>query len=130
VRAGELIRQEMGRLLEENSARDPRLYETMITVTDARVSADLAYVKVYVSVFSDDESVQARALAGLRSASGLLRRELGARIRLKSTPEIRFFLDHSIANGARIEALLKEIAETDREAGDNISETAPEPPGS
>ena len=69
---------------------------------------DLSYAKVYVSVMGNDE-VQKNALAGLRSAAGFVRREVGRRVQIRHTPEILFELDHSIEHGAHINDILKKL---------------------
>ncbi|MBQ7075412.1 MAG: 30S ribosome-binding factor RbfA, partial [Clostridia bacterium] len=61
---------------------------------------------VFVSVLGD-EQVQNDAIAGLNSASGFVRRELGSRLKLRISPEITFNLDHSIEYGAHINEILK-----------------------
>ena len=54
-----------------------------------------------------DEQTQKKALEGLKSAAGFVRREMGRRVDLRYTPEFVFELDHSIEHGARIDELLK-----------------------
>ena len=56
-----------------------------------------------------DEEVQKKALAGLRSAAGFVRREVGRRLTLRHTPEVLFELDHSIEHGAHINQMLNDI---------------------
>ena len=91
-RINEDIRLCMDKLLRE--VKDPRM----------ETSGDLKYSKIYLSVLGleDEKSFK----QGLKSASGWLRRELGQRLRLRNTPELTFFLDHSIEEGAHINSLL------------------------
>jgi ribosome-binding factor A len=65
--------------------------------------------KVYVSVYAEEEEAQ-ETLRHIKGAASFFRRELAARLNLRHTPELDFRLDRSIAQGARIEELLKEIA--------------------
>ena len=72
------------------------------------VSSDLKYADVLVSVVGDNKQKQA-TLAGLKSASGFLRREIGNRIDLRYTPELRFALDKSVDHLMNIDRLLKQV---------------------
>ena len=69
----------------------------MISVTAVDVSPDLKFAKVYVSVLDKGGSEQ--VLKGLKSAAGYLRRELGRALNLRSTPELDFLQDDSMAKG-------------------------------
>jgi len=79
----------------------------MISVTEVKVTPDLKYAKVMVSILNS-KSVK-NTLAGLKSASGYVRSELAKRINLRITPEIVFILDSSLEYGTRIDNILKEI---------------------
>lgn len=101
-RINEDIRLCMDKLLRE--VKDPRIHQGLLSVTAVEASGDLKYSKIYLSVLGleDEKSFK----QGLKSASGWLRRELGQRLRLRNTPELTFFLDHSIEEGAHINSLL------------------------
>ncbi|NLN17981.1 MAG: 30S ribosome-binding factor RbfA [Firmicutes bacterium] len=86
--------------------KDPRL--GFVTVTDAEITRDLSYARVYVSVLGDDARAE-ETLAALKSATGFFRSELGQRIRLRHTPEVSFHLDKSAQRGARINEILAEL---------------------
>lgn len=86
--------------------KDPRV--GFVTVTDVEVSGDLRHVKVFVSVYGDEES-QSETMMALSNATGFVRTEIGRRIRLRHTPEIQFKIDESMERGARIFKLLKEV---------------------
>ena len=100
----ELHREIAGIVRELKDTRIP----VMTSVVGVSVTNDLSYAKVYVSVMGNDE-VQKNALAGLRSAAGFVRREVGRRVQIRHTPEILFELDHSIEHGAHINAILKKL---------------------
>lgn len=85
---------------------DPRI--GFLTVTDAEVTGDLHYAKIFVSVMGADEEKE-QCLKALRSASGFIRGEFGHRARLKVIPELTFLMDTSIEHGARIFELLEQI---------------------
>ena len=108
LRLNEQIRQELAELLRREM-RDPRL-GGLITITAVDTSPDLAMSRVYVSVLGSDEET-ADALRALRRAAGYLRREMGPRIRTRRLPALDFRLDPSLARGARVMALLREIGQ-------------------
>lgn len=88
--------------------KDPRI--GFVSVTDVEVSRDLRHVKVFVSVYGDEEEKTA-TMDALVKAQGFVRTELGKRIRLRHTPEIVFRADESIERGARINELLRTMGE-------------------
>ncbi|MGC9335195.1 MAG: 30S ribosome-binding factor RbfA [Anaerolineae bacterium] len=116
-RVAEQIHRELSMLLMRK-VRDPRLEE--VTITEVRITPDLLIARVFFSVLGEEEE-RREALAGLESAVGFLRTQLGARIRLRSVPELTFELDESAEYGRRIEELLAEIALEDP------TEDGPEP---
>lgn len=101
-RVADLIAREIASLIQRN-LKDPRV--TLVTVTGAEVSPDLRSAKVFYSVFGDAGKREATAQA-LEKAKGFLRRELGARLDLKATPELRFVYDDTLDRGEHIENLL------------------------
>lgn len=99
----EEVRRELANIIRE--LKDSRI-PMMTSVVAVNVTNDLRYAKAYISVMGDEET-QKKAMAGLKSAAGFVRREIGKRIDLRYTPEFIFELDHSIEHGAHIEELLK-----------------------
>lgn len=95
--------------------KDPRI--GFVSVTDVEVSRDLRHVKVFVSIYGDEEE-KTDTLQALVHAQGFVRSELGKRIRLRHTPEIAFRMDESIERGARINELLRTVAAEDAGAAD------------
>jgi ribosome-binding factor A len=85
---------------------DPRVRG--VTITNVKVTPDTMRADIYFSVLGDEEMRQT-AKEGLDSAAGRLRREVGARTRLKNTPELVFHWDPSLEHGERIEQLLDEL---------------------
>ena len=104
-RINEEIQRELSDMLR--TVKDPRLKDTMISVTAVETTTDLRYAKVYISCL--DKSRSKDVMRGLRSASGFLRRELGQRLRLRYTPELQFSEDNSIDQGAHILQILEEL---------------------
>ena len=86
--------------------KDPRI--GFASITGVELSHDLRYAKVYVSVMGSPEE-QRETMRGLDSANGFLRRELAQRLTIRHVPEISFRLDESIARGARVLDLLKQV---------------------
>ena len=103
-RLGDLIQQEISDILQRQ-IKDPRI--GFCTVMRVDVSDDLRHAKARVSIMGS-ESQQKSALAGLKSAGGFIRREIGRRISLRHTPEITFVLDESIEHSLRIAELIDE----------------------
>lgn len=101
-RVGEQIQRELAGLLHEE-LKDPRL--GMISVSGVEVSRDLAHARVYISVLGGEESVS-ETLKVLNKAAGFLRHQLGQRMRLRVIPQLRFLYDASLAEGARMDALI------------------------
>ena len=103
-RINEEIQRELSALLR--TLKDPRLQSGLLTVTHVDTTSDLRYAKIYVSAL--DKSQERDMMRGLRSASGYLRRELGAALRLRYTPELQFIADDSIEQGAHILEMLRD----------------------
>ena len=79
----------------------------MISVTKVKVTTDLKFAKVYVSILNSKNLKD--TFAGLKKSSGFIRTEVAKRINLRTTPEIIFVLDDSIEYGAKIDSILKDI---------------------
>lgn len=79
----------------------------MISVTKVKVTPDLKYAKVYVSILNSKNIKE--TMTNLKKSSGFIRSELAKRINLRITPEVIFELDDSLEYGARIDTILKEI---------------------
>ncbi|MDH6061235.1 30S ribosome-binding factor RbfA [Chrysosporum bergii ANA360D] len=106
-RVAELIKREVSQLLL-HGIKDDRVGTGMVSVTDVDVSGDLQHAKVYVSIYGT-ESAKSETMAGLRSATGFIRSELGSRVRLRRTPEVIFIEDKSIERGTKVLSLLNKL---------------------
>jgi ribosome-binding factor A len=102
--------------LLDNKVDDPRL--TGMTITRVKVTADTKRADVYYSVLGDQEMRQ-NVQEGLESAAGWLRRELGARTRLRNTPALVFHWDPSLEYSEHIDQLLDQLA-SESEAQSNL----------
>ena len=103
-RINEEIQRELSALLR--TLKDPRLQGGLLTITHVDTTSDLRWCKVYVSAL--DKSREKDMLKGLKSAAGYLRRELGAALRLRYTPQLEFVGDDSIQHGAHILQMLRD----------------------
>ena len=103
-RINEEIQKELSRAFR--ALKDPRVQGGMVTITHVDTTSDLRYARIFVSVL--DKSREKDVIRGLRSASGYLRRELGAALRLRYTPELQFLADDSIEYGAHILEMLRD----------------------
>ncbi|MGH7862100.1 MAG: 30S ribosome-binding factor RbfA [Candidatus Dormibacteraceae bacterium] len=113
---GAQVREEIMEIIRRD-LKDPRI--GFVSLTGIRMSPDLRSARIRVSVLGD-EKAQADSLAGLRSARGLIRRELGRRLQnLKFAPELRFELDQSIEYSARISQRLREVLPPSSDAPEN-----------
>jgi ribosome-binding factor A len=106
-RVAELIKREVSQLLL-NGIKDDRVGSGMVSVTDVDVSGDLQHAKIFVSIYGTDEA-KSETMAGLRSATGFVRSELGRRVNLRRTPEVVFMEDRSLERGDRLLSLLNQI---------------------
>ncbi len=99
------IQKELSALLR--TVKDPRIQDVMISITRVETTPDLRYTKVYVSFLQEDKIKD--AMAGLRSAAGYLRRQLGSNLQLRYSPEIQWALDDSITYGAKMLELINSL---------------------
>lgn len=103
---GAQVREEIMQIIRRD-LKDPRI--GFVSITGVRMSPDLRSARVRISVLGD-ETEKKNTLAGLRSAVGLIRHELGRRLEnLKVSPELRFELDPSIEYSVHISQRLREI---------------------
>ncbi len=111
-RINEELQKELSNLIR--NLKDPRVQDTMISVTRVEATPDLRWAKVYVSFLQDERAND--ALKGLKSASGYLRRELGSALNLRYTPELQWEKDDSITYGAKMLNLINSLGVTHEDA--------------
>ncbi|MBE9389254.1 30S ribosome-binding factor RbfA [Vagococcus salmoninarum] len=109
-RVGQEVQREVNDILQKR-VRDPRVQG--ITITDVRVTGDLQQATIYYSTLSDKASDVQKAQTGLEKASGLIRKELGERLRIYKTPEIIFERDESVAYGSKIDQMIRDLNKKD-----------------
>lgn len=108
----EEVKRELSCVIRE--LKDSRI-PMMTSVVSVNVTNDLRYAKAYVSVMGD-ELTKKKALEGLKSAAGFVRREMGRRVQMRVIPEFIFEIDKSIEHGAYINELLnksKKVTDND-----------------
>ena len=109
-RINDEVQKELAQIVRE--IKDPRVSGKMICITAAQVTPDLKFAKVYYSVLGGDKK---EVGAGLKAASGFIRRQIAQRLNLRITPEFTFILDESIEYGAHIASILNTIEFSDDE---------------
>lgn len=108
-RVNDLLREEISEIVLRE-LKDPRL-GGLISITQVEASPDFRHARVFVSVMGTEDE-RTSSLKALNAATGFIRRELRSRLKsLRSVPEIDFRLDDSIERGARLSALLHQVAE-------------------
>jgi ribosome-binding factor A len=111
-RIADRVRQEFSDMLIRE-LNDPRLKQ--IYVTDVKIDKELAYADIFVSAVEGSARSQ-EILDGLESASGFIRRTLAARVELRVFPRLRFYWDPTPENADRIEKVLAELRNKNKNA--------------
>ena len=104
-RIEEEIKKVVGSLID-NGIKDPRV-NGLISVTKVDVSKDMKYCKIYVSMIGTKDVDE--AMEGLNSAKGVVRKEIGDRIRTFNTPEVKFIYDDSMEYGQHIDKIISSL---------------------
>lgn len=104
-RIDEEYRKELSQIISYD-LKNPNI-TGMISVTKVKVTTDLKYAKVYISILNSKNIKE--TMDGLKKSSGFIRSELAKRINLRNTPELIFEIDNSLEYGAKIDSILKQI---------------------
>ena len=115
------INDEVTRVMAEaiRTVKDPRVANSIITITKADVSGDLKFAKIYFSVFGAEKEDIKAIKTGLYSAAGYLRSYIARELNLRLTPELSFENDTAMEHGADIMKLLKKIEDTKPQTGES-----------
>ena len=105
-RTTEDIRREISAVLRE--LKDPRVSGCLLSVVRVEVTNDLSYCTGYVSAMEGMDAAN-NAVKGLKSAAGYIRREIGARLKLRHVPEMIFKATDSIEYSANISRILNDL---------------------
>jgi ribosome-binding factor A len=105
LRVGEALRHALAEVLNRNEIRDPDLDGVSVTVTQVKPSPDMRYATVYCEPLGGQNAKQ--IIAALNRHKGFLRGEMGHRLTMKFTPDLRFVEDESFAEALKIETILR-----------------------
>ena len=105
-RISEDIKREIIAVIRE--LKDPRVMDKLLTVVRVEVSSDASFAKVYISAMEGLDTART-AVKGLESATGYIRKEVGKRLRLRKTPELKFIADNSIEHGMNITKIMDDL---------------------
>jgi ribosome-binding factor A len=106
-RINQLFKREISNMLLLGEIRDPRI--SGVTVTFVDVSKDLSWAHVGFSILSDKPEDLKNVQAGLKSASGIVRKLLGGRVTLRHIPEVKFVYDNTIAQSVHMSRTFEEL---------------------
>ena len=104
-RIEEEIKKIVAKLID-NGIKDPRV-NGLISVTKVDVSKDMKYCKIYVSMIGTKDVKE--AMQGLESAKGVVRKEIGDKVRTFNTPEVKFIYDDSMEYGQHIDEVINSL---------------------
>lgn len=110
-RVSQQLQKELALILQRE-IRDSRL--GMVTISDVEVSRDLAYAKVFVTFLCVGDQTPESCLAALREHEVSVRMLLGKQIRLRLTPEVRFYYDNTLVEGMRMSNLVSSVVSEDK----------------
>lgn len=113
-RIADQIQRELAVMIQRE-VKDPRL-DAMITVSGVKVSKDLGYADVYVTVLGKEDRPELiqENLAILKQAAGFLRGRIGQSIKLRVVPQLRFHYDESVQRGQELSSLIEKAVAEDR----------------
>jgi len=109
-RLGEEIRKVISELLLREM-KDPRL-SGMVSISGVEVTSDGSYATVFVSIFGNDSKSaeeQENVLAALKNAKGLIKKEIGRRVKIRHIPELIFKPDNSLEYGRHITEIINKL---------------------
>lgn len=117
-RLGEEIRKVISEMLI-SELKDPRLSEALLSISSVDVTRDGSYATCYVTVLvpkgtgyditEEEREIHEHVLEGLYSAKGLIKKEIGSRIKMRHIPELIFKIDGSMDYGRHISKMLKDL---------------------
>jgi ribosome-binding factor A len=120
-RLGQTIQEKIGSLILEGKIKDSRV-STFISITKVDVSKDLSYADVYVSDIRG--KITEKEVEGLQSAAGFIQSQLGAAMRIRKIPHLRFHVDKSIGESFDLIKKIEELVEPENRNGASGTDTA------
>lgn len=124
-RIGDQMQRELAVMIQRE-IKDPR-FDAMITVSGVKVSKDLGYADIYVTVLGkeDNPEVIAENMAILKQAAGFLRGRIGQSIKLRVVPQLRFHYDESVQRGQHLSNLIEKALAEDKKRAEESGEEVP-----
>lgn len=105
----ERVRKELMREISDILQRDIRGLAGVVSILDVEVAHDNSFAKVYYSVFGSEEQKE-KTIETVKQNTSKIRYEIGKRIRLRLTPELRFIYDNSIERGSKVNEIIDKIS--------------------
>jgi ribosome-binding factor A len=115
-RLGQLIQEKISGLVLEGKIKDPRV-TSFLSITRVNVSRDLSFADVYVSNIRETANIE-KGAEGLQRAAGFIQSQLGAAMRIRKIPRLRFHADLSIRQGFDMVKKIESLAEHGEAGGD------------
>lgn len=122
-RISDMLQREIAQMIQRE-VKDPRLGK-LITVSGVEISRDLSYAKIYITQMDTEKKSVQDTLKILNHAAGYLRSQLGQRIKLRVTPQLKFIYDESISRGAHLSHLINTAVASDSSETSDDSEVNP-----
>ena len=104
----------------QQEVRDPRV--GMVNINDVKVTRDMAYAKVYVTLVGADEDESRTSVSVLNKASGFLRTMLAKELNMRTVPKLQFYYDHTSVRGQELSSLIDRAVAADKAKSDDESE--------
>ena len=117
-RINEELRKEISHIITFE-LKDPNI-TGLISVTKVKITPDLKYAKVYVSILNAKN--KGKTLNGLKDSSGFIRSQIAKTINLRITPQLVFELDDSIEYGMKIDSIIKDLNINEKKSDENINQ--------
>jgi len=114
-RVGEVIQRELSKTIQKE-IKDPRI--GIVTVSEVRVTKDLSYAKVYISMLAKSEEEILTAVKVLNNAASFLRMHLAKVVKIRKMPELTFVFDKSLLEGPKLVNLIDNAIEEDKKFHD------------
>jgi ribosome-binding factor A len=109
-RVGDAIARYLANIIQQE-VRDPRV--GMVNINEVKVTRDMAYAKVYVTLVGDDEDASRASVSVLNKASGFLRTLLAKELSMRTVPKLQFYYDHTSVRGQELSSLIDRAVAAD-----------------
>ena len=119
-RVADVLQRELAQLIQYE-VKDPRV-QAMVTISAVKVTRDLSYAKIYITLLQQDETLIKESVKALNHAAGYLRSMLARRVDLRKVPELRFVHDVSLQEGERLSQLIEKSIAKQRQTDDEDNE--------